>query len=93
MRVNTKIVIDIATNKIVERESYEDPTDRKAKCCGGGGGGGPGGEEGGQSGISGGSGGNVAGSSGASGSGRRPCNQIRYLAHGHAAAHAGREFP
>ena len=39
MRVNTKIVIDIATNKVLERESleYVGPI---ARCCGGGGGGG-----------------------------------------------------
>lgn len=40
MRINTKIVIDIATNKVIDRESFEHPTGEPiAQCCGGGGGG------------------------------------------------------
>ena len=49
MRINTKVVIDMATNKVIERESFEGPDENLvAQCCGGGPGGG-GGDEGGES--------------------------------------------
>jgi len=45
MRINTKIVLDIVTYKVLERESFEyfGPV---AQCCGGGGPGGPSGDVG-----------------------------------------------